>query len=91
MGLLSWIVFGALAGVVAGIITGKGQAGCLTNIVIGVIGAFIGGLVMQFITGEPFRMNNFGFDFPSFVVAVLGSVLLLAVAGRSGGGSKKKK
>lgn len=79
MGLLTWIIFGALAGWVAGLITGTShRRGCLTNIIIGVIGAFIGGLLMQLVTGRGFF---FEFDLPSFAVAVVGAVILLAIAG----------
>lgn len=78
MGLLAWIIFGALAGGVAGMVAGSKQSGCLFNIVIGVVGAFIGGLIMQFVTGRSF---DFAFNLPSFVVAVLGSVVLLVITG----------
>jgi uncharacterized membrane protein YeaQ/YmgE (transglycosylase-associated protein family) len=79
MGPLTWIIFGALAGWAAGIVTGtQRRQGCLFNIIIGIVGAFIGGLLMQFITGHGFE---FGFNLPSFAVAVIGSVVLLAVTG----------
>jgi uncharacterized membrane protein YeaQ/YmgE (transglycosylase-associated protein family) len=43
MNLLSWIVFGALAGWVASIIAGTSRKqGCLTDIIVGVVGAFSG-------------------------------------------------
>lgn len=79
MGFLSWIIFGALAGWVASKITGAGERrGCLFNVVVGVVGAFVGGLIMHFITGDPF---GFGFNLRSFLVAVLGSVVLLVLVG----------
>ncbi len=79
MGFLSWIVFGALAGWVASTITGAGERrGCLFNVLVGVVGAFVGGLLMQFITGRPF---GFDFNLPSFLVAVLGAVVLLVLVG----------
>ena len=78
MGILAWIIFGALAGGVAGMVAGNKRSGCLYNIVIGVVGAFVGGLIMQFITGESF---NFAFNWPSFLVAVIGAVILLVVTG----------
>ncbi|WP_420631774.1 GlsB/YeaQ/YmgE family stress response membrane protein [Candidatus Leptofilum sp.] len=78
MGILAWIIFGALAGGVAGLIAGSKRSGCLYNIVIGVVGAFLGGLIMQFITGEPF---SFGFDWRSFLVAVVGAIILLVATG----------
>ena len=78
MGILAWIIFGALAGGVAGMVAGSKRSGCLFNIVIGVVGAFVGGLIMRFVTGESFSI---GFDWPSFLVAVVGSVILLVVTG----------
>ena len=83
MGILAWIVFGALAGGVAGMIAGSKRSGCLYNIVIGVVGAFLGGLIMQFITGQQF---DFSWNWSSFLVAVVGAVLLLVVTG----GTKRK-
>lgn len=78
MGILTWIIFGALAGGVAGMIAGSKRSGCLYNIVIGVVGAFVGGLIMQFITNESF---NFAFDWRSFLVAVVGAIILLVITG----------
>ena len=77
MGLLAWIIFGALAGWVASLITGRHQ-GCCLNIIVGVVGAFIGGIIVQLATGLGFSID---FDLRSFAVAVLGAVILLAIAG----------
>ena len=77
MGLISWIIFGLLAGWVASKITGK-HLGCFLNVVVGVVGAFLGGLIMELITGRGF---GFRFSPSSFAVAVIGSIILLAVAG----------
>lgn len=79
MGLISWIVFGALAGWAASILAGTNERqGCLFNILLGVIGAFLGGLVMEFITNQQF---SFDFNLRSFVVAVLGAIIILALTG----------
>jgi uncharacterized membrane protein YeaQ/YmgE (transglycosylase-associated protein family) len=79
MGFLAWIIFGALAGWVASMIAGNNERqGCIKNILVGILGAFIGGIMMRFLTGMPF---DFGFDFRSFGVAVLGAFLLLFVTG----------
>jgi len=82
MGLFSWIVFGALAGWVAGLIMGY-RNGCCLTIVVGVVGSFIGGLIMQLVTGGGF---DFGFDIRSFLVAVVGAIVLLAIVGAFGRG-----
>jgi uncharacterized membrane protein YeaQ/YmgE (transglycosylase-associated protein family) len=79
VGLITWIVFGALAGWVASMIAGSDERqGCILNIVVGVVGAFIGGIIMQFVTGRGFR---FGFNPSSFVVAVIGAIVFLLITG----------
>ena len=72
-GVLSWLVVGLLAGALAGrVVRGRGY-GCLVDIVVGVAGAFIGGiLVGAFIQGVA------GF-WESLVVAFIGAVVLLGV------------
>ena len=79
MGLIGWIIFGALAGWAANVIIGgrerQGQ-GCLANILVGVVGAVLGGLLYRLVTG---REVSFEFDLPSFGIAVLGSLVLLGV------------
>ena len=76
MGLIAWIIFGALAGWVASKLTGRDdQMGCLMNIVVGVIGAFIGGAIVGLFTGG----FSIGFNLTSFIVAVVGAVLFLGV------------
>ncbi len=79
MGLIGWIIFGALAGWIASIIAGTNdRQGCLGNIVIGVVGAFLGGFLVEILTGQGI---NFDFNFRSFAVAVIGSLILLAITG----------
>ncbi len=76
MGVLAWIVFGGLAGLVAGLLTGGGR-GIIVNIIVGICGALVGGFIMnQF--GEA---GVTGWDLRSFAVAVGGSVLLLLILG----------
>jgi uncharacterized membrane protein YeaQ/YmgE (transglycosylase-associated protein family) len=81
MGPLTWIIFGALAGWAASLIAGTNRRqGCLLDIIVGVAGAFVGGLIMQFLGGRKF---DFGFDLTSFGVAVLGAIVLLVITGAS--------
>ncbi len=85
MGIIAWIVFGLLAGAVARLIVpGRQNLGCLTTLVVGVAGAFIGGLIGDVILGHKV---HFRFDLGPFLLAVVGAVVLLllleALAGRS--------
>ena len=76
MGLLGWIVVGALAGWIASIIVGKNASmGLVANIVVGVIGAFIGGFVVNLIGGKGIT----GFNLWSILVAIGGSIILLTL------------
>ncbi len=82
--IVLWILFGALAGWIASMIIGTNEEqGALGNIVIGILGAFIGGFVVRALTGDTVS----GFNFVSLLVAILGAVMLLAIvkAFRRGG------
>jgi uncharacterized membrane protein YeaQ/YmgE (transglycosylase-associated protein family) len=86
MGIISWIVLGGLAGWAATLITGRGkQYGCLSNIIIGIVGAFLGGVIMSWLghTGVA------GFNMRSFAIAVLGAVALLLIVGLFRGGNRR--
>jgi len=76
MGALSWIVFGFLAGLIAKWLTsGSDPKGCIVTIVIGIVGAAIGGWV-----GTQLGLGSVsGFDLRSLTLAVVGSILLLLV------------
>ena len=81
--LLGWIIIGGMAGWLASVVTGRNQRqGCITNIIVGVIGAALGGAIFNFVTGRGFNVNLGSFDITSlwgFAVAVVGAVVLLAI------------
>jgi uncharacterized membrane protein YeaQ/YmgE (transglycosylase-associated protein family) len=78
MSWLSWIIFGALAGWIASLVvnTRNRRSGCLFNMVVGILGALLGGFIYQAVTDRPW---NFSFSLESFGVAVLGAILLLVI------------
>lgn len=77
MNIILWIIFGALAGWIASIIMKTNeQMGAFANITVGIVGAFIGGFVISFLTGTDF---NEGFNLPSLLVAIMGSVILIGI------------
>lgn len=87
MGIVGWIVLGGIAGWLASIITGKdAQMGIGANILVGIVGALIGGLLFDMIGGQDIT----GFNIWSLFVAVVGSVILLWIGKLITGGGKTK-
>ena len=76
MGIIAWIVFGLLAGWVAKLLMpGSDPQGCIITMVIGVLGAVIGGFIGSWLGFGAVT----GFNLKSFLIAVVGAVLLLAL------------
>lgn len=76
MGIIAWIILGGLAGWVASMIQGADEhMGVFANIIIGIVGAFIGGFVFSLFGGEGVT----GFNVYSFLVALVGAVIVLGL------------
>jgi uncharacterized membrane protein YeaQ/YmgE (transglycosylase-associated protein family) len=74
--VISWIILGALAGWIASMIMGTNEEqGGAGNIIVGIIGAVVGGLVVRLFGGEGVT----GFNLGSLLTAILGAVILLAL------------
>jgi len=74
MGIIIWIIFGALVGWVASMVM-KSSGGLVWDIVVGIVGAVIGGFVMSL-----FGMGGVGaFNVYGFLVALLGACILIAI------------
>lgn len=74
--IVLWILFGALAGWIASMIMKTdAQMGAGANIVVGIIGAIIGGFLVQALFGATVG----GFNITSLIVAIVGAVILLAI------------
>jgi uncharacterized membrane protein YeaQ/YmgE (transglycosylase-associated protein family) len=84
MGILSWIIFGLIAGAVAKLLhPGADPGGCLVTVLLGIGGAIVGGFI-----GTLLGFGSVtGFDFRSFVIAV-GGALVLLIAYRVLGGRR---
>jgi uncharacterized membrane protein YeaQ/YmgE (transglycosylase-associated protein family) len=77
MNVLSWLLFGLLAGAIAKLIMpGKDPGGCLVTIGIGITGALIGGFIGTSMLGFG-RVD--GFNLRSLGIAVLGAIVLLGL------------
>ena len=76
MGVIAWLVLGALSGWIANRLMGKNiSTGLLDNIIIGIIGAFIGGFVFNFLGAQTIT----GLNLHSIFVSVVGACILLWV------------
>ncbi len=71
MGIIWWIIVGLIAGWLTGKIMGGGGKGALTDIIIGLVGALIGGFVMRLL-----GFSDAGGMIYTILVATLGAVLL---------------
>ncbi len=82
MGIISWIIFGLVAGAIAKILhPGRDPGGCLMTALLGIGGAIVGGYI-----GTLFGWGRVtGFDLRSLALAVLGALLLLIVYRRAFG------
>jgi len=77
--LIVWLIVGGLIGWVASIIMKtNAQQGAILNVVVGVIGAFLGGFLLAPLFGAG-TINQGDFSIMSLVVSLLGAVILLAV------------
>ncbi|QQR98733.1 MAG: GlsB/YeaQ/YmgE family stress response membrane protein [Sphingobacteriales bacterium] len=76
MGILLWIIFGLIAGVLAKVIMpGKDPGGWFISILLGIAGAFVGGFV-----GTRLGIGSVdGFNLQSFAIAVVGALGILGV------------
>lgn len=79
MGIIGWIIIGALAGWLASMVTGNDRKmGAFANISVGVIGGLIGGFVMNLLGGTGIT----GFNLWSLLVAFIGSLILLWIVNK---------
>jgi len=86
MGIIAWIVMGLLAGAVAKLILpGKQAGGWIITILLGIVGAFVGG----FLGNVLFGLDISGFNFETFITAVVGAIIVLLIYGFVTKGSRR--
>ncbi len=79
MGILAWIIFGLIAGAIAKAIMPGTQGGSwLITIILGIVGAFVGGAIGTYVLGWG---DVTGFDFKSFLLAIGGALIVLWLYG----------
>jgi uncharacterized membrane protein YeaQ/YmgE (transglycosylase-associated protein family) len=86
MGILTWIVLGLVAGWLAGQFMKGGGYGLIGDIVLGIVGAIIGGFLTGVVLG---RDMISGFNIESVIVAFIGAVILIAISRAFSRGSSR--
>jgi uncharacterized membrane protein YeaQ/YmgE (transglycosylase-associated protein family) len=80
MGILTWIVLGLIAGAIAkAIYPGNQGGGILGTMLLGIIGAFVGGSLHTFFTTGALQLASVTFSIGGIVVAVLGAIVAVFV------------
>lgn len=88
MGLIAWIVLGLVAGGIAKLLMpGRDPGGCILTIIIGVVGALIGG----FLSTALGYGGISGLDWRSLVISVIGAFVLLAIWRMLRGGGRRRR
>jgi uncharacterized membrane protein YeaQ/YmgE (transglycosylase-associated protein family) len=76
--VLLWIILGAAAGWIASMIMGRdAQMGAVANIIVGILGAIIGGFLFNLVG----LAGDTGFNFWTLIVAIIGAIVLLFLVG----------
>ena len=76
MGILSWALFGLIAGFIASKIVNQRGEGCILNVVLGLVGALVGGFLYRSLTHEAVI---FRFGIKPMIVAIIGAIIVLVV------------
>lgn len=84
MSIIAWLVVGAIAGYLAGLLVkGDEGLGIIGHIVLGIGGALLGGFVAGILTGQDYTT---GINLPTIIVSVIGAVVVVLVVGALRGG-----
>ena len=75
MGILAWLIIGLIAGALAGMVMRGGGYGIIGDIIVGIIGAFLGGFIFSLFGGSGVT----GFNLWSLIVAFVGACVLIAI------------
>ena len=77
MGILAWLVVGLIAGWLASMVMRGGGYGLIGDIIVGIVGALIGGFLASTLLNIPNAVN--GINITSIIVAFIGAVILIAI------------
>ena len=82
MNIIAWLLLGLLAGAIAkAIYPGHQGGGILATIILGVIGAFVGGSLYTLLTTGTLALTSAGLSIPGLIVAVIGAIVAIFIWG----------
>lgn len=82
MNLIAWIVLGLLAGAIAkAIYPGRQGGGILSTMILGIIGAFVGGCIVTLLETGTLQLTAATLSIPGLIVAILGAMIAIFVWG----------
>ena len=88
MGIITWIIVGLIAGALGKLIMpGDDPGGIIVTIILGIVGAFVGGFVFNLFGGAGVT----GFNLGSIIVATIGAIILLAIYRAVAGGRTARR
>lgn len=91
MNFIIWLIVGGVVGWVASIVMKtNGQQGMLLNVIVGVVGAFVAGLVLTPLLGIA-TINQNNFSLPGLLVSLVGAIILLALVSLLRGGGLRRR
>lgn len=83
LNLIAWIIVGGIAGWIASLVMKTDEEmGCITNVIVGMLGSLIGGALVAFLTSGRIDLLNTDFNdlnVVSIIVSILGAVVLIAL------------
>ncbi len=77
MGIISWLIVGLIAGWLTGLVMKGGGYGLVGDIILGIVGALIGGFLASALFGIPDPVN--GINVSSIIIAFIGAVIVTAI------------
>lgn len=88
--IIAWIVLGAIAGYIAGfLVRGDEGLGVIGHITLGIVGAFVGGILYRLLTTGRFDLTGSNdINLVSVIVAVIGAIIVVVAVGFLRGGSR---
>ena len=86
MGIVAWIVIGLIAGWLAGLATKGSGFGLIGDVILGVVGALLGGFLASSLFGVADPIS--GFNLTTIIVAFIGAVIVVVIVGALNGGRR---